>query len=530
MASNILEFTSDGFEALKLVAGLSWRRNLKAWVQVPFGIVLILLACFGVNSLIGLSSVSFPASVACLILLFVILNIVDLVIGHQRTRALISVIDIPSGWALRYINLFFTPSFVLLPLSDSISATEVGKIIAVFLIGFLVMFTITAWLVRGLQILVGSSKRAIIERAEEMGAENDAIPLAVLNNRNLTSTNTISPIQEQEPVVTRNTRDPRDSSETESPPPETVVSTKTVEQDPLPLTRAQIWAAFINRNLDLLTYSIMFLFIGIPVYYATGYAMPVQLTFNVLAYFAAQSLPVRWKQFLHPVLLSSGITILGIWILGLIRGDNLYEILEVYKTDTKYLAYWKGEKNLPLPGAGDIFNSVLDASIVSLALPMFQYRHELKSHFIPITIPSVVLAVASLFGYPPLCYSIGISPPIAISFSVRSLTLALATPAASNLGGNLNAAAALAIMSGILGVLLGKRLLQLLKIRPDDYITIGVAMGGNASAIGTALLLVSDPRAAALSSLSMSLFGIVTLALTSVPPVVAVVRGLVGGL
>ncbi|TGO36388.1 hypothetical protein BHYA_0126g00140 [Botrytis hyacinthi] len=528
MAPKIPEFISDGFEALKLVARLSWRRNVKAWIQVPFGIVLILLACFGINALIGLSSVSFPASVACLILLFLILNLIDLVIGHQRTRALVSIIDIPAGWALRYINLFFTPSFVLLPLSDSITATEVGKIIGVFLVGFLVMFAITAWLVRGLQILVGSTKRAITERAEEMGAENDAIPLAVSSNTNFTSTDTISPIQEQELAVIRDARDPRESPETESPPPEAISSTTQVQQEPLPLTRAQMWAAFINRNLDLLTYSVMFLFIGIPVYYATGYAMPVQLTFNVLAYFAAQSLPVRWKQFLHPVLLSSGITILGIWILGLVKGNNLDEILRDYKTNTKYIAYWDGEGNLPLPGAGDIFNSVLDASIVSLALPMFQYRHELKSHFIPITIPSVVLAIASLFGYPPLCYSLGISPPISLSFSVRSLTLALATPAATNLGGNTNAAAALAIMSGILGVLIGQRLLTFLKIRPDDYITIGVAMGGNASAIATALLLVSDPRAAALSSLSMSLFGIVTLALTSVPSVVDIIRGLVG--
>lgn len=528
MAPNIREFTSDGFEALKLVARLSWRRNLKAWIQVPFGVVLILLACFGVNALIGLSSVSFPASVACLILLFFILNIIDLLIGHQKTRALVSVIDIPSGWALRYINVFFTPSFVLLPLSDSITAAEVGKIIGVFLIGFLVMFAVTAWLVRGLQILLGSSKRAIIERAEEMGAENDAIPLAVSSNTNFPSTDSVSPIQEQEPAVVRDSRDPRDSPETESPPPEPVSNTIAVEQEPLPLTRAQIWAAFINRNLDILTYSVIFLFIGIPVYYATGYAMPVQLTFNVLAYFAAQSLPVRWKQFLHPVLLSSGITIIGIWILGLIRGNNLNEVLGAYRTNTKYIAYWDGERNLPLPGAGDIFNSVLDASIVSLALPMFQYRHELKTHFVPITIPSVVLAIASLFGYPPLCYSIGISPPISLSFSVRSLTLALATPAASNLGGNTNAAAALAIMSGIFGVLIGHRLLSLLKIRADDYITIGVAMGGNASAIATALLLASDPRAAALSSLSMSLFGIVTLALTSVPPVVEIIRGLVG--
>jgi putative effector of murein hydrolase len=61
----------------------------------------------------------------------------------------------------------------------------------------------------------------------------------------------------------------------------------------------------------------------------------------------------------------------------------------------------------------------------------------------------------------------------------------------------------------------------------DDYVTRGVTLGGNSSAIATAVLLVSDPRAAALSSLSMSLFGIITLALTSVPVIVKAIDSLV---
>ena len=64
-------------------------------------------------------------------------------------------------------------------------------------------------------------------------------------------------------------------------------------------------------------------------------------------------------------------------------------------------------------------------------------------------------------------------------------------------------------------------------ISVDDYVTRGVTLGANSSAIATALLLVSDPRAAALSSLSMSLFGIITLALTSVPPIVKAIDSLV---
>lgn len=62
----------------------------------------------------------------------------------------------------------------------------------------------------------------------------------------------------------------------------------------------------------------------------------------------------------------------------------------------------------------------------------------------------------------------------------------------------------------------------------DDYVTRGVTMGINSSAVGTAALMKTDPRAAALSSLSMSLFGTVTVLFTSIPPIVKIVRGLVG--
>ncbi|KAF4636223.1 hypothetical protein G7Y89_g1878 [Cudoniella acicularis] len=480
-------YVSDGIESLKLVARLSWQRNLTAWFYVPIGIIIILLACFGVNSLIGLSSVSFPASVACLIVLFFGLMICDMIIGDRKTRALVNIIDIPAGWALRYINIFFTPSFVLLPLSPSISGVEVGKIIAVFLIGFFVVVAITAWLVRVLQLITGSSKRAMTERAEEMGREDDAIPLSQVSSSrqdfqvtlpsgmttpSLTSGTSTPGIREDianDLIAPRRTQDPSRIRGTGGPP-ETDFSVQDSrppsppQQTPLPLTRPQRWAAFINRNFDRLTYLILFLFVGLPIYYATGYAMPAQLTFNVLAYFTALALPPKWRQFLHPVLVSSAITVLGIWILSLMRGESLDQVLGSYKTGTDYLDLWHGRKNLSIPGAGDVFGSVLDASIVALALPMFSYRQELRRHFFAIVIPNVAISIGSLFGYPVLCYAIGISSTRSLAFAGRSLTLALATPATKNLGGDVNTNAALAIMSGIMGVLVGQRILEWLRI------------------------------------------------------------------
>jgi putative effector of murein hydrolase len=326
-------------------------------------------------------------------------------------------------------------------------------------------------------VILGTSKRAITERAEEMGDESDAIPLADSTPRRQNSETTLTSNWStpgftddsmNDLIVPRRAQDPSQIRGTGGPPendvPNNSVTRNQILQAPLPLTRPQRWAAFININFDRLTYLIIFLFIGVPIYYSTGYAMPAQLTFTVLAYFTALSLPPWWRQFLHPVLVSSGITILGIWILGLIRGDSLNTSLSAYKTGTNYLDLWHGEKHLKMPGAGDLLVSVLDASIVALALPMFSYRLELKRHFFAIVIPNVAVSIGSLFGYPALCYAIGISAKRSLAFAGRSLTLALATPAVKNLGGDTNTVAALAIMSGILGALIGSRVLDWLKI------------------------------------------------------------------
>lgn len=350
------------------------------------------------------------------------------------------------------------------------------------------MFVVTAYLTRGLQIVFGSSKRAITERAEEMGNEDDSIPLAEVSRsrqdseitlgtrtppEDFASTNDlIAPPRAQDPDQIRGTGGPPESYT----PPQTRYRISPITQAPLPLSRAQEWATFLNQNFDHLTWLILFLFIGLPIYYSTGYAMPAQLSFNILAYFSALALPSNWRQFLHPVLVSSAITILGIWTLGLIHGDSLSQTLSAYKTKTRYLDLWYGTKNLPLPGAGDFFSSALDASIVALALPMFSYRHELQRHFFAIVIPNVTISVASLFGYPVLCYAIGISSERSLAFAARSLTLALATPAINNLGGDVNTGAALAIMSGILGVLVGNRILAWLKIPEGLSISVLLAM------------------------------------------------------
>ncbi|OTB00604.1 hypothetical protein M426DRAFT_234106 [Hypoxylon sp. CI-4A] len=535
MAVQRQEVLDDLRSAAQLAFRHSRKNIIQSWLSVPFGIVLILLACFGVKKLFGIGSVAFPSSVACLVILFLALLLSEQVFGEHRTKRIVSVIEVPGGWALRWINVLFTPSFVLLPLSPSIGGIEVLKIIAVFVIGFVVMMMLAAYMTRGLQLVLGSSKRAMIERAEELNPSSDEIPMTAISTP--AGASTPASDSDHPPLAEVGLQRPAQShdaplglqggnSGTQTPINSDTEHSDLPPQAPVPSSRSDRWAAIITTRPDLFIYAVLFTFVGIPLYYAEGYAMPIHLTFNILTYFGAMSLPPNWRTYLHPVLVSSLFTVLGIWVLGLIKGDSLATTLAVYKTGANYAELWNGSH--VLPGAGDLFSSVLDASIVAFALPVYQYRRELQQHFVSIVIPSVAISVGSLFAYPYICYAIGISAQRSLAMASRSLTLALAVPATANLGGDANTVAAVAIMSGIVGVLVGQRMMAMLKIPEDDYVTRGVTLGANSSAIATALLLRTDPRAAALSILAMTLFGTITVLLTSIPPITVVIQSLVG--
>ena len=148
-----------------------------------------------------------------------------------------------------------------------------------------------------------------------MGAEDDDIPLTQLtgnpptpeaSSTDLGGSDYSSLGQSRNITLPSPTRDPSQVRITSGPPSSEHPSTsQTVpRQDPLPPTRPQKWATFINIHLDTLTYTLLFLLVGLPIYYSTSYTMPAHLTLSILTYFLALSLPPNYKRILHPVLVS----------------------------------------------------------------------------------------------------------------------------------------------------------------------------------------------------------------------------------
>lgn len=90
------------------------------------------------DSLIGLGTVDFPASVACLLILFFLLIMSDCLLPQKHMKTLLNVLKVPTDFPLRTMNLYFTPSFVLLPTSTLISGEQIGALAGVFIIGYVV--------------------------------------------------------------------------------------------------------------------------------------------------------------------------------------------------------------------------------------------------------------------------------------------------------------------------------------------------------------------------------------------------------
>ena len=373
-------------------------------------------------------------------------------------------------------------------------------------LGFIVMMIFTAYMTRFLQLLRGTSKRAHVERADELGTPPNEDEPEIPISRPISRPETPQPNLQSQPESSVPSRiasnialdtlkappplytsasDLNSSSQTSqepillpSDPSSTPISiamrNSFYRQIPLPHPRSQRWASYLAANRDFFIYGTLALFIGLPVYYTTNYAMPIHACITILAYYTALTLPPSWKRFLHPVLVSAISTVLIIWILGLTKNLTLHDTLNQYRTGVTYLKLWHGPQpdSLLRPGAGDLFGTILDASIVSLALPMYTYRRELKAHFAAIIIPNIILSIGSLFAYPILCFAIGISAERSLAFAARSLTLALARPAMDNLGGDVNTVSAVAIMSGIIGALVGGRMLDLMRI-PEGMLKKG---------------------------------------------------------
>lgn len=569
----------------------------------------ILAVLYGVNEIIILTTINFPASVTCMLLLYLGLVASAKIFGHHKTSRVVAIIKIPGDFSLRWMNIFFTPAFITLPLSEWISAKEALTIAAVFILGYFLATAIVAYFTLGLQIILKKGRRSNVERAEELdllvnadlnadstavssrelsGARDETSDQSRRNSDDLDLRRLRSLESAPQNIIDEIARGDEDSIEEErrrlqehlsihqtrtSPtdtddsnvlhiqlttnkeesmiriPSPAVISARSynhlehsrlskwnklfckraVLEQELIVDRKTRIAEFIQMRFDYMVFTVLFI-VSLPIYYAVGYEMPLQLAISIFTFlFMLNAPPPKWKRYLHPVLCSVALSWLFYFIFAIIKGQNFLDSLEEYKTGITYLKLFNHRDSTQPPGAGDIFSTLMDVSIVSLSIPMYTYRMDLKHHFFALLPPILLMSFGCFFVYPPLCYHLGISPARSIGFAGRSITLALGTPFVAALDGSQPLMAVTTVVSGIIGALSCQFVFgKVLRIRDDDYVTRGITLGVNCGAIATAHLLTIDPRAAAMSSLSFVLFGTIMVILASINPLAHLIQSWAG--
>ena len=208
------------------------------------------------------------------------------------------------------------------------------------------------------------------------------------------------------------------------------------------------------------------------------------LTLTLLAYLAGHSLFAkgRGSPLLNPVLVS--VVIL---------------ILLLKATGTDYQTYFQGAQ---------FVHFLLGPATVALALPLYRQLHTLRRSILALAAALVAGSVVASLSAMAVAGALGADSQTVLSLAPKSVTTPIAMGVAEQIGGLPSLTAALVLLTGIIGAVIGPWVLERLRI--TDPRARGLAMGTAAHGIGTARALQENQTAGAFSGLAMGLNGVVT--------------------
>lgn len=209
---------------------------------------------------------------------------------------------------------------------------------------------------------------------------------------------------------------------------------------------------------------------------------PLGLT--LAAYAAGTWLHRRAGQspFFHPLILAVAIVIVALKAIGM-----------------PYATYFEGTRFL---------HWMLGPAIVALAIPLYGELSQLKTRWrstlAALLVGSVVASASAVL----VAWALGGSQGLLLALTTKSVTTALATVLAQEIGANPAIAATIVVVTGLLGAVVGPWLFA--RLRPGDDAALGTALGTCAHAIGTSRAIQLSEACGAFAALSMGINGLLT--------------------
>lgn len=209
---------------------------------------------------------------------------------------------------------------------------------------------------------------------------------------------------------------------------------------------------------------------------------------TLVAFSVASACQKKWKlAILNPILLSAIMVIAVLKLLGISN--------ETYQTGCKFLTF------------------LLTPATICLAVSFYEQYQSLKKHLAAVTAGVLAGTVASIGSVYLLSRIFGLDRVLILSLLPKSVTTAIGAALSEEIGGIAAVSTAVIVITGILGNIAGPALCRLFRLKSE--VAQGVAFGTSAHVIGTSKATELSQLTGAVSSLSLTLAGIVTCVLLS---------------
>jgi len=152
--------------------------------------------------------------------------------------------------------------------------------------------------------------------------------------------------------------------------------------------------------------------------------------------------------------------------------------------------------------------ALLGPAVVALAVPLKKNLAVIRRAGWPLLVTIAVGAVLAPVVAILIALLFGAGESVVLALSGKSITTPIALALAEKIGAALSLTAGIVVFTGVVGALAGPPLLRLLGIR-DERI-LGVVLGINAHAVGTARALEISTLCGACAALAMGLCGALT--------------------
>lgn len=168
-------------------------------------------------------------------------------------------------------------------------------------------------------------------------------------------------------------------------------------------------------------------------------------------------------------------------------------------TGTPYGTYFEGAQ---------FVHFLLGPATVALAIPLYDQRAKLAQLALPLLAGLAAGVVTAIVSAVTIAWLLGASPQTLLSLAPKSVTTPIAMGIAEKIGGLPSLTAVLVILTGMLGAMLARPLLDALRI--PSHATRGFALGVAAHGIGTARAFQVSEEMGAFAGLAMGLAALAT--------------------